>query len=159
MRAHKWHGENQTVMLFNLPQPMGLVAVHPARQPPGMAEITSNPLLNDSAEISKLTLLILCKFAILRWESLLEEYLHSYLPALRCGTEVLLMCLPLRLDTGRGPNHLQQRYESLPNREHSSLSLMKKEVRSEAADKLIYSKGIHCILKIQTCYCSFQYIF
>lgn len=36
MRAHKWHGENQTVMLFNLPQPMGLVAVHPARQPAGM---------------------------------------------------------------------------------------------------------------------------
>ncbi|TNN64423.1 Low-density lipoprotein receptor-related protein 2 [Liparis tanakae] len=35
MRAHKWHGDNQTVMLFNLPQPMGLVAVHPARQPAG----------------------------------------------------------------------------------------------------------------------------
>ncbi|KAF6726646.1 Low-density lipoprotein receptor-related protein 2 [Oryzias melastigma] len=33
MRAHKWHGENQTAMLFNLPQPMGLVAVHPTRQP------------------------------------------------------------------------------------------------------------------------------
>lgn len=39
MRAHKWHGENQTVMLFNLPQPMGLVAVHPARQPAGIAAI------------------------------------------------------------------------------------------------------------------------
>lgn len=38
MRAHKWHGENQTVMLFNLPQPMGLVAVHPARQPAGIVE-------------------------------------------------------------------------------------------------------------------------
>lgn len=37
MRAHKWHGENQTVMLFNLPQPMGLVAVHPARQPAGIS--------------------------------------------------------------------------------------------------------------------------
>ncbi|MED6276189.1 Low-density lipoprotein receptor- protein 2 [Characodon lateralis] len=36
MRAHKWHGENQTVMLFNLPQPMGLVAVHPTRQPAGI---------------------------------------------------------------------------------------------------------------------------
>ena len=35
IRAHKWHGENQTVMLYNLPQPMGLVAVHPARQPAG----------------------------------------------------------------------------------------------------------------------------
>lgn len=39
MRAHKWHGDNQTVMLFNLPQPMGLVAVHPARQPAGKAKI------------------------------------------------------------------------------------------------------------------------
>lgn len=38
MRAHKWHGENQTVMLFNLPQPMGLVTVHPTRQPAGMAK-------------------------------------------------------------------------------------------------------------------------
>lgn len=45
MRAHKWHGENQTVMLFNLPQPMGLVAVHPTRQPAGMTTI-SNMLLN-----------------------------------------------------------------------------------------------------------------
>uniref|UniRef100_A0A3B5Q2H0 Uncharacterized protein n=1 Tax=Xiphophorus maculatus TaxID=8083 RepID=A0A3B5Q2H0_XIPMA len=45
MRAHKWHGENQTVMLFNLPQPMGLVAVHPTRQPSGMTTI-SNMLLN-----------------------------------------------------------------------------------------------------------------
>lgn len=35
IRAHKWHGENQTVMLYNLPQPMGLVAVHPSRQPAG----------------------------------------------------------------------------------------------------------------------------
>uniref|UniRef100_A0A8B9LVB8 Low-density lipoprotein receptor-related protein 2 n=1 Tax=Astyanax mexicanus TaxID=7994 RepID=A0A8B9LVB8_ASTMX len=35
IRANKWHGENQTVMLYNLPQPMGLVAMHPARQPTG----------------------------------------------------------------------------------------------------------------------------
>uniref|UniRef100_A0A4W4GUH3 Low-density lipoprotein receptor-related protein 2 n=1 Tax=Electrophorus electricus TaxID=8005 RepID=A0A4W4GUH3_ELEEL len=35
IRANKWHGENQTVMLYNLPQPMGLVAMHPARQPAG----------------------------------------------------------------------------------------------------------------------------
>ncbi|XP_066544684.1 low-density lipoprotein receptor-related protein 2a isoform X1 [Amia ocellicauda] len=33
IRANKWHGENQTVMLYNVPQPMGVVAVHPARQP------------------------------------------------------------------------------------------------------------------------------
>lgn len=35
IRANKWHGQNQTVMLYNVPQPMGLVAVHPARQPAG----------------------------------------------------------------------------------------------------------------------------
>ncbi|KAG2459291.1 LRP2 protein, partial [Polypterus senegalus] len=34
IRANKWHGENQTVMIYNLPQPMGIVAVHSARQPP-----------------------------------------------------------------------------------------------------------------------------
>ncbi|KAA8588167.1 hypothetical protein FQN60_001361 [Etheostoma spectabile] len=43
MRAHKWHGENQTVMLFNLPQPMGLVAVHPARQPTGENHCLRSP--------------------------------------------------------------------------------------------------------------------
>ncbi|XP_016414141.1 low-density lipoprotein receptor-related protein 2-like [Sinocyclocheilus rhinocerous] len=35
IRANKWHGQNQTVLLYNLPQPMGLVALHPARQPAG----------------------------------------------------------------------------------------------------------------------------
>ncbi|CAG5865572.1 unnamed protein product [Menidia menidia] len=43
MRAHKWHGENQTVMLFNLPQPMGLAAVHPARQPAGQNYCLRSP--------------------------------------------------------------------------------------------------------------------
>ncbi|XP_035811393.2 low-density lipoprotein receptor-related protein 2a isoform X1 [Amphiprion ocellaris] len=43
MRAHKWHGENQTVMLFNLPQPMGLVTVHPARQPAGENHCLRSP--------------------------------------------------------------------------------------------------------------------
>ncbi|KAL7385074.1 hypothetical protein ABVT39_014795 [Epinephelus coioides] len=43
MRAHKWHGENQTVMLFNLPQPMGLVAVHSARQPAGENHCLRSP--------------------------------------------------------------------------------------------------------------------
>ncbi|KAM7407483.1 hypothetical protein PAMA_003284 [Pampus argenteus] len=43
MRAHKWHGENQTVMLFNLPQPMGMVAVHPARQPTGENHCSRSP--------------------------------------------------------------------------------------------------------------------
>uniref|UniRef100_A0A8C5B335 Low-density lipoprotein receptor-related protein 2 n=1 Tax=Gadus morhua TaxID=8049 RepID=A0A8C5B335_GADMO len=43
IRAHKWHGENQTVMLYNLPQPMGLVAVHPARQPAGVNHCAGSP--------------------------------------------------------------------------------------------------------------------
>lgn len=52
----------------------------------------------------------LCGLTICRSKSLLEESVHSYLPAFFCGTEVLLMCLPLRLDTGNRPNHLHQRY-------------------------------------------------
>lgn len=36
IRANKWHGENQTVMLYNVPQPMGLVAMHSVRQPAGI---------------------------------------------------------------------------------------------------------------------------
>uniref|UniRef100_A0A3B3R2I7 Low density lipoprotein receptor-related protein 2a n=1 Tax=Paramormyrops kingsleyae TaxID=1676925 RepID=A0A3B3R2I7_9TELE len=43
IRANKWHGENQTVLMYNLPQPMGLVAVHPARQPPGVNRCSFNP--------------------------------------------------------------------------------------------------------------------
>ncbi|KAG7275698.1 hypothetical protein CRUP_011325 [Coryphaenoides rupestris] len=43
IRAHKWHGGNQTVMLYNLPQPMGLVAVHPARQPAGVNHCAQSP--------------------------------------------------------------------------------------------------------------------
>ncbi|KAI4873047.1 hypothetical protein NFI96_006125 [Prochilodus magdalenae] len=43
IRANKWHGENQTVMLYNLPQPMGLVAMHPARQPTGDNPCAVNP--------------------------------------------------------------------------------------------------------------------
>lgn len=35
IRANKWHGGNQTVMLYNVPQPMGLVAMHAVRQPAG----------------------------------------------------------------------------------------------------------------------------
>lgn len=47
-----------------------------------------------------------------RWESLLKESLHSYLPALCCGTSLLLVCVPLRLDAGSGPNHLHERFAS-----------------------------------------------
>ncbi|GAA6077980.1 low-density lipoprotein receptor-related protein 2a isoform X1 [Tachysurus ichikawai] len=43
IRANKWHGENQTVMLYNVAQPMGLVAMHPVRQPPGDNPCAVNP--------------------------------------------------------------------------------------------------------------------
>uniref|UniRef100_A0A8C4T9C2 Low-density lipoprotein receptor-related protein 2 n=1 Tax=Erpetoichthys calabaricus TaxID=27687 RepID=A0A8C4T9C2_ERPCA len=43
IRANKWHGENQTVMIYNLPQPMGIVAVHSARQPPGVNYCSMSP--------------------------------------------------------------------------------------------------------------------
>lgn len=45
IRANKWHGENQTVLMYNLPQPMGLVAVHSARQPPGTPDPSTMPLM------------------------------------------------------------------------------------------------------------------
>lgn len=35
IRANKWHGGNQTVMIYNIHQPLGLVAVHPVKQPYG----------------------------------------------------------------------------------------------------------------------------
>uniref|UniRef100_A0A8D0FVJ2 EGF-like domain-containing protein n=1 Tax=Strix occidentalis caurina TaxID=311401 RepID=A0A8D0FVJ2_STROC len=35
IRANKWHGGNQTVMIYNIHQPLGLVAVHPVKQPNG----------------------------------------------------------------------------------------------------------------------------
>lgn len=146
MRAHKWHGENQTVMLFNLPQPMGLVAVHPARQPAGMAKIiyirqfllhqvhcflnafknrepVKNTLLNFCWYACVLLCVCMCGLTIFRWKSLLEEPLFSYLSAFCCGTEVLLMCLPLRLDTGSRPNHLRQRYASYQMEENTHHSV------------------------------------
>ncbi|MCI4378615.1 hypothetical protein PGIGA_G00218000, partial [Pangasianodon gigas] len=43
IRANKWHGENQTVMLYNVPQPMGLVAMHQVRQPAGDNPCAVNP--------------------------------------------------------------------------------------------------------------------
>uniref|UniRef100_A0A8C4XVC9 Low-density lipoprotein receptor-related protein 2 n=1 Tax=Falco tinnunculus TaxID=100819 RepID=A0A8C4XVC9_FALTI len=33
IRANKWHGGNQTVMIYNIHQPLGLVVVHPVKQP------------------------------------------------------------------------------------------------------------------------------
>lgn len=33
--ANKWHGGNQSVVIYNVHQPLGVVAVHPAKQPNG----------------------------------------------------------------------------------------------------------------------------
>ncbi|KAM4859286.1 low-density lipoprotein receptor-related protein 2 [Thomomys bottae] len=33
MKANKWHGGNKTVVMYNVPQPLGIVALHPSRQP------------------------------------------------------------------------------------------------------------------------------
>uniref|UniRef100_A0A8C9SXP4 Low-density lipoprotein receptor-related protein 2 n=1 Tax=Scleropages formosus TaxID=113540 RepID=A0A8C9SXP4_SCLFO len=43
IRANKWHGQNQTVILYNIPQPMGLVVLHPARQPAGVNRCANSP--------------------------------------------------------------------------------------------------------------------
>uniref|UniRef100_A0A8U8BUY5 Low-density lipoprotein receptor-related protein 2 n=1 Tax=Geospiza parvula TaxID=87175 RepID=A0A8U8BUY5_GEOPR len=43
IRANKWHGGNQTVMIYNIHQPLGLVAVHPVRQPDGINSCASSP--------------------------------------------------------------------------------------------------------------------
>lgn len=33
LRANKWHGGNQSVVMYNIFQPLGIVAVHPVKQP------------------------------------------------------------------------------------------------------------------------------
>ncbi|XP_063285770.1 low-density lipoprotein receptor-related protein 2 [Pelobates fuscus] len=43
IRANKWHGGNQTVMIYNINQPMGISAVHPVKQPGGVNPCASNP--------------------------------------------------------------------------------------------------------------------
>uniref|UniRef100_W5N103 Low-density lipoprotein receptor-related protein 2 n=1 Tax=Lepisosteus oculatus TaxID=7918 RepID=W5N103_LEPOC len=50
IRANKWHGQNQTVMLNNVYQPMGIVLDHPVKQPAAW-----NPCLNH--QCSQLCLL------------------------------------------------------------------------------------------------------
>uniref|UniRef100_A0A8C0TXJ2 Low-density lipoprotein receptor-related protein 2 n=1 Tax=Canis lupus familiaris TaxID=9615 RepID=A0A8C0TXJ2_CANLF len=35
VQANKWHGGNQSVIIRNVPQPLGVVAVHPVKQPDG----------------------------------------------------------------------------------------------------------------------------
>ncbi|KGL73134.1 Low-density lipoprotein receptor-related protein 2, partial [Tinamus guttatus] len=43
IRANKWHGGNQTVMIYNIHQPLGLVAVHPVKQPYDINSCSSSP--------------------------------------------------------------------------------------------------------------------
>ncbi|XP_072468339.1 low-density lipoprotein receptor-related protein 2 isoform X2 [Notamacropus eugenii] len=43
IRASKWHGGNQTVMIYNIHQPLGIVAVHPVKQPTSTNSCTSAP--------------------------------------------------------------------------------------------------------------------
>lgn len=33
IQANKWHGWNQSVIMYNVYQPLGIVAVHPVKQP------------------------------------------------------------------------------------------------------------------------------
>ncbi|XP_059822369.1 low-density lipoprotein receptor-related protein 2a isoform X1 [Hypanus sabinus] len=41
--VNKWHGRNQTVMISNIVQPLGIAAVHSVRQPPAWNPCLSNP--------------------------------------------------------------------------------------------------------------------
>ncbi|XP_067405392.1 low-density lipoprotein receptor-related protein 2 isoform X6 [Emydura macquarii macquarii] len=43
IRANKWHGGNQTVMIYNIHQPLGIVAVHPLKQPGGVNSCATSP--------------------------------------------------------------------------------------------------------------------
>ncbi|XP_020846577.1 low-density lipoprotein receptor-related protein 2 isoform X2 [Phascolarctos cinereus] len=43
IRANKWHGGNQTVMIYNIHQPLGIAAVHPVKQPNSTNSCTSAP--------------------------------------------------------------------------------------------------------------------
>ncbi|XP_052581109.1 low-density lipoprotein receptor-related protein 2 isoform X1 [Peromyscus californicus insignis] len=33
MQANKWHGRNQSVVMYSVHQPLGIIAIHPSRQP------------------------------------------------------------------------------------------------------------------------------
>ncbi|XP_027721928.1 low-density lipoprotein receptor-related protein 2 isoform X3 [Vombatus ursinus] len=43
IRANKWRGGNQTVMIYNIHQPLGIAAVHPVKQPKSTNSCTSAP--------------------------------------------------------------------------------------------------------------------
>ncbi|XP_048340432.1 low-density lipoprotein receptor-related protein 2 [Sphaerodactylus townsendi] len=42
IRANKWHGGNQTVVIYNIHQPLGIMAVHPVNQPSGTNSCASS---------------------------------------------------------------------------------------------------------------------
>ncbi|XP_015843100.1 low-density lipoprotein receptor-related protein 2 [Peromyscus maniculatus bairdii] len=50
MQANKWHGGNQSVVMYSVHQPLGIIAIHPSRQP-------SSPNPCASASCSHLCLL------------------------------------------------------------------------------------------------------
>ncbi|KAM9664148.1 low-density lipoprotein receptor-related protein 2 [Trichechus inunguis] len=43
MQANKWHGGNQSVVIYNIHQPLGIAAVHPVKQPPSINSCASSP--------------------------------------------------------------------------------------------------------------------
>lgn len=76
---------------------------------------SNNAAMGDDylyTEANKITPLMICICGLItfRGKPLFEEPLFSHLPAFCCGTSILLMCLPLRLDAGSRRNHLQPRY-------------------------------------------------
>lgn len=77
-------------------------------------------------EVIKITLLMICMCGLttFRRKPLFEESMFSHLPAFCCGTSILLMRLPLRLDAGRRPNHLHPRYAG--RKQSSVLTLIKR---------------------------------
>uniref|UniRef100_A0A8C5KSR3 Low-density lipoprotein receptor-related protein 2 n=1 Tax=Jaculus jaculus TaxID=51337 RepID=A0A8C5KSR3_JACJA len=43
MQANKWHGGNQSVVMYNVHRPLGVVVIHPAKQPASQNPCASNP--------------------------------------------------------------------------------------------------------------------
>ncbi|MBZ3890926.1 Low-density lipoprotein receptor-related protein 2 [Sciurus carolinensis] len=43
IRVNKWHGGNQSVVMYNIYRPLGIVAIHPAKQPDSVNPCASAP--------------------------------------------------------------------------------------------------------------------
>lgn len=78
-------------------------------------------------------MICMCGLTTFRRKPLFGEYLFSHLPAVCCGTSILLMCLPLRLDAGSRPDHLHQRY-AWREAVIEAHFWLKREVRSDTFD-------------------------